>query len=103
MEVYSVLTINTVMNLNQISKFGEPVTALVQNALIEFVSTNARIGGLLVYTKMLAAIADLDDSILIESMYVGTAPDPTTTVDLLATNAEIFYLIADNITVEVNP
>lgn len=92
-----------IVNLNQISKFGEPVTNLVKNALIEFVSTNARIGGLLVYTKMLASIADLDTSILIESMYVGTSPTPTTNVDLLATNAEIFYLIADNITVEVNP
>lgn len=89
------------VSLNEISYYGVDITTVIQNNLVNYVNEVHRIGGLLVWSKVLAQIATIDTGILIETMTMGTSPSPVDSLDLQADLGEIFYLEAGNINVTV--
>ena len=81
------------------SKYGPSITALIQDTLVNHIEFVHRIGVNVNYDQLLGQISTLDNDILLNSFYIGTAPNPTESSNIIIAGNEIPYLVSSNITV----
>lgn len=98
-----------IVNIAEDSEVSIDSQDVITQALLDYVNGNiandvlaaARIGGKLIYSRLLACIANIDPNVNVETFFIGTAPTPTGTSDLSALFTQIFTLSDTNITVNI--
>lgn len=87
------------IDLSVNSKYGPSISETLSTALVEYINFNHTLGGTFYYTQIVGKVSDLIEGVIIESLYIGTSPNPITSIDVSCQYNEIFYLSPSNVVV----
>ena len=90
------------VNIKRMKGSSNDAASFVQAACIKYINST-KIGDTIVWSELLGYIADQVDLISIKSLFIGKAPNPTTTDDIVLASTEKAVAIAAGVVVNVLP
>jgi hypothetical protein len=95
------LALFVTVTITATSQLTTNVVELIKETLSNYINESPKIGHTLYYNRFLCSIADIDDEIQVESLWVTTTPPPNDTniVDIVPQFYEVFTLNKDDVEV----